>query len=627
MRVLLQRKNGTKVRRRLSTLFRGETGTGVVAPAPPVPVRDIFRHFWPYARPYRRYIALSVALMAATPLMQGARLYMVKVTIDEVLVPGDLGPMAWIAPITLGLTLIVGAVSFFNAYLSSWIGERFFTDLRGRFFDHLQALSLPFFQRNRLGDVMARLIGDIGAIGTFVVGGVATALSAIFSLLVFGVGLFVLNWQLALVFSLTAPPFVITIRVLSRLTKHAARERSRRNGAMMAYAEDSLSNIALVQANNQQGRESQRFRAENVASLRAAVTVTRLRAVFSPITDLVQAAAGIGIIVVGALAIESGELSLGGLLLFLAYTQQLYGPMRGLARLYQTTYAASAGAERVIEFLDQKPEVVERPDAQSLETALGAVEFEDVTFTYPGSEKPALQNVSIRIESGQKVALVGHSGAGKSTLARLLLRFHDPTSGAVKIDDRDLRECKVSSVRDNCALLLQETLMLNGSIRENILYGNPSASEAELIQAARAADAHDFIMGLPDGYDTSVGERGGRLSGGQQQRVAIARAMVRSAPILILDEPTTGLDADSSHKVLGPLRRLMVGRTTLLISHNLMTVKDADVILLLEDGQIVESGTHDDLIGRDGMYAHFVRLQTESQESPADISGDGMRVP
>ncbi len=616
--------NGSAMRRRLSRLFGSDEGTRVVAPAPPVPIRDIFRHFWPFARPYRRYIALCVALMAATPLLQGARLYMVKVTVDEVLVPVDIGPMAWIAPITIGLTLLVGALSFFNVYLSSWIGERFHTNLRGHFFDHLQALSLPFFQRQRLGDVMARLIGDIGAIGAFVVGGVATALSAVFTLLVFGVGLFVIEWRLALIFSLTAPVFVLTIRVLSRLTKQASRERSRRTGAMMAYAEESLANVALVQANNQQERESARFRVENIAALHATVVVSRLRAVFTPTTDMVQAIAGIGIILFGVAAMKNSGMSLGVLLLFVAYTQQLYGPMRGLARLYQTTYAASAGAERVIEFLKHEPDVVERPGAESLETARGLVEFDNVTFTYPEGETPALQDVSFRIEPGQKVALVGHSGAGKSTLARLLLRFHDPSSGAVKVDGKDLRDLQLTSVRDNCALLLQETLMFDGSVRDNILYGHPSASADELIDAAKAADAHDFVMDLPDGYDTGVGQRGGRLSGGQRQRIAIARAMIRKAPVLILDEPTTGLDADSSHKVLDPLRRLMAGRTTLMISHNLMTVRDADVILLLEEGRIVESGTHDELTERDGLYAHFVRIQTESK---ADESADGVRVP
>ncbi len=623
MSVRSKSANGGAIRSRLAKYLQGGEGSEVVAPAPPVPIRDIFRHFWPYAQPYRRYITLSVVLMAATPLLQGARLYMVKITVDEVLLKANLRPMLWIAPITIGLTLLVGALSFFNAYLSSWIGERFMANLRGHFFDHLQGLSLPFFQQRRLGDVLARLLGDTGVIGTFVISGVATALSAIFAIFVFGVGMFLIDWRLALIFSLTAPVFVTTVRMLSRLTKGAARERSRRGGAMMAYAEESFSNIALVQANNQQDRESAKFRTESMAALRAGVIVTRLRAIFSPTTDLVQAIAGLGIITVGTVGIKDGRLTLGVLLLFVAYTQQLYGPMRGLARLYQTTYAASAGAERVIEFLDEQPEVVDRPRAENLQKPHGAVEFDDVSFTYPGSAQPALRNITISLEPGQKVALVGHSGAGKSTLARLVLRFHDPSSGVVKIDGKDLRDLTVTSVRDSSALLLQDTLMFDGSVRENILYGNPSASEDELIEAARAADAHDFITRFSDGYDTGVGQRGSRLSGGQRQRVAIARAMIRSAPILILDEPTTGLDADSSHKVLHPLRRLMAGRTTLMISHNLMTVRDADVILLLEDGRIAETGSHDELIERNGLYAHFVRLQTESRE---DVSAAGTRV-
>jgi ATP-binding cassette subfamily B protein len=299
----------------------------------------------------------------------------------------------------------------------------------------------------------------------------------------------------------------------------------------------------------------------------------------------------------------------------MTYLTRLYDPIRSLTKLTTTVYSASAGAERVIELLDEQPAVTDRPDARDLGPARGDVTLDGVWYRYPETGRDAVADVSFAVGPGETLALVGGSGAGKSTIAKLLLRFHEPDAGAIAIDGHDVRGLTLHSLRENIAVLLQETLVFEGTVRENIAYGRPGAGDEEVERAARAADAHEFIVALPDGYDTAIGERGRRLSGGQRQRIAIARAMVRDAPILILDEPTTGLDNESTRRVMAPMRRLMEGRTTIVISHNLMTVRSATEIVVLEHGLVAERGTHGELLARDGAYAQMWRSHDEEAAS------------
>ncbi len=322
------------------------------------------------------------------------------------------------------------------------------------------------------------------------------------------------------------------------------------------------------------------------------------------------------VIGLGTWELQQGRLTLGGLMVFLTYLAMLYSPVKGASRLTSSFYAATAAAERIIEVLDERPAVVDRRHAVSLGRAHGHVEFRDVTFAYGESPRAALADVSFVVEPGETLALVGRSGAGKSTLAKLLLRFYDPAQGSIRLDGVDLRDLRLESLRENIALVLQETLVFDGTIGDNIAYGKPEATPRDVELAAVRADADEFISHLPDGYDTRIGQRGRSLSGGQRQRIAIARAMIREAPLLILDEPTSGLDAESAQKILGPLRRLMSGRTTIVITHNLLTVHEADRIVVLDDGRIVETGTHAELLARGGTYTDLYLLHEPQAPTP-----------
>ncbi|MEV5875929.1 ABC transporter ATP-binding protein [Streptomyces sp. NPDC052101] len=586
----------------------GDASDGVVAAAPAVSPREVFRRFWPYTRGGRRWLIPVLLLSLTGPAVDATEIWLLKIVVDGVLVPRDLRPLLWIAPTYLGLIVCSGVLGFADEVTSTWVGERFLLSLRSDVFRHVQGLSLGFFERRRLGDVLSRITGDVDAVETFLLSGVADVLYYVVQLGVFLGLLLFLRWDLTLLALVIVPPFWAAARHFARLTKEASRERRRRSGSLTAIAEEALGNVALVQAYNRQGWEEARFERENVGRFRAAMTSVRIRAVYRPVVEIIEVTGGLAVLGLGTWKLAQGQLTLGGLLVFLALIGKLYGPVHGLSGLGTTFYAAAASAERIIELLDQRPQVVEVPGARRSGRIRGEVEFDGVWFRYPGASSWALSDVSFHVDPGETLALVGASGAGKSTVAKLQLRFYDPGRGAVRLDGTDLRRLRLADVRESVAVVLQETLVFRGTVRENIAYGRPGASEADIVAAARAADADEFIERLPEGYDTLVGQRGRTLSGGQCQRLAIARAMIRDAPVLLLDEPTTGLDVRSGRRIMDPLRRLMAGRTTVVISHHLLTVRDATRIVVLDHGRVVEHGAHDDLVRGQGAYARLHRL-------------------
>lgn len=555
--------------------------------APTVPVRDLFARFWPYTRALRLALLTVVGLSVLAPVLQLATIWLFKVLVDQVLVPQDLSAFVPITGAYTGIILLAAGVAFCRSYLSRWVAQHFILALRTDLFAHLHSLSTDVLEGRQLGDLLARLTSDVRAIERLVVSGVTRSLNHGLRIVLFTGALLWLHWSLALVALAVLPLFGWAVQLFAKRIKTASRVARHYNGVMTSAAEESLGNAPLVQAYQRQATEVARFHEAGRQRLRARLDAARLQAGFAPLVDGLKLIGVLSVIGLGTWQIAAGRLTLGGLLAFVGYLSGLFTPVRGLAGLVTTVYAASAGAERISELLDSRSSVREADNALSIGRADGHLSLERVSFCYPGATHKALDDVSLHISPGEVLALAGPSGAGKSTVARLIMRLHDPVDGHIRLDGHDTRELSLHSLRHNIAAVLQETLVFNGTISDNIAYGRAGASADDIRWAARAADVDSFVRHLPDGYDTRVGERGRKLSGGQRQRIAIARALIRDAPILLLDEPLAGLDPRTGARIAEPLRRLMTGRTTLVIAHDPRTVEQADRVLELSHGRIV----------------------------------------
>ncbi|MDA0184264.1 ABC transporter ATP-binding protein/permease [Solirubrobacter phytolaccae] len=547
----------------------------LVAAAPAQRVRGIVRRFWPLARPFRRKWMAGLVLAALLPAVEAVEIWLFKSVVDGVLVPADLGALWPLAAAMAGLALIGALLSFGDEYIATWVGERFTLAMRGRVFAHLQSLEPDALDKRRHGDVLSRLTGDLHAIETLLLSALAEAVQAAARLFFFVGALFLLSWKLALASLIVIPPLYWAARRFGRLARRAARERRRRSGTVGAVLEEALANTALVQTANTQAREQARLRRENEGAMEAELAGTRIAGLFAPVIDLIELFGAILILALGTWALSSGDLTLGGLLAFLAYLSQLYRPLRDLSRLYQQVFEATAGAERVMELLDTPPSVTERQGARELSRARGRLELRGVHFTY---DRQALAGVSLTVAPGRCIALTGASGAGKSTVAKLAVRFLDPDAGTVHLDGHDVRDLTLESLRRNVALLLQDAPLIDGTIGDNVAYGN-DASEADVRRALAA-------IGLDLPPDTPVGQRGRALSGGQRRRVAMARALLQDAPVLILDEPTAGLDPEAARALVGPLRELARDRATLMITHDRELAAAADEVVVLDGGRL-----------------------------------------
>ncbi|MFE4550918.1 ABC transporter ATP-binding protein [Streptomyces sp. NPDC056785] len=568
-------------------------------------VRAAFARFWPLTRGDRGRLAAVVGCVVVAALAETAAILLFARLTDHALAAGSLAAFWGPAGAWLGVAVAGAAVGYLGNTLAVRTAERFVLRLRAGVFRHVQGLSPDFFRGHRRGDLVERLTGDVEAIEQMVVSGVVGTVSAAFSALFYAVAALWLRWDLALVTFVLAPLFLVAARRFSDRIGQAAREERTADGAITSVVEESLGHMVLTQAYNRRCAEERRLDREARAWMRASVRGARASEMYEQVVEVVETLCVLVVIGLGAWEISEGRLSLGELLAFAAFLGHLYPPIRGLAGLGLTLTAATAGAERIQEILDTEPAVTDPAEPVPGWPVRGHVDFHRVSFRHPGAERDSVRDVTFTAAPGELVLVTGPSGAGKSTLSALLTRFHDPTAGVIRLDGVPLPGMSLSFLRENVTLLPQETPVLRGTVRENIACGRPGASMEDIERAARDAAAHDFVSALPGGYDTPIAPGTATLSGGQLRRIAIARAMLRAAPVLVLDEPTAGLDPVAARLVMRPVRRLMAGRTTVLITHDLSLAPDADRILVVDGGRLLETGTHDELLARGGTYTRL----------------------
>src|ERR687887_2367481 len=544
--------------------------------------------------------------------------------VDALFGAGQLSVLYLALALVVAIAVLSGISTFTSSFIMARVANWVLYDLRRRLYWHVQHLSLSYHNERRVGDLMSTVTGDVQLVQDMIAEGVIDFVINVLMLVGMTVVMFALNWRFALLALSIAPFLFVVVYRFTRRTKKASRAVRKQEGRIAAMAQEVLSSMRVVQAYTREDYEQRRFEDENQRRVVSGIQVSTLKAALAPLVELLVAIGTALVLWYGAHEVLVGRLTPGALLVFLAYLSRLYGPMRNLSKFSDIMFRASVGLERIYGVLETEREVRDLPDARPAGPLRGHIAFEHVSFAYRPGE-PTLKDITFRIEPGQVVALVGSTGAGKTTLASLIPRFNDPSQGTVRVDGRDIRSYTLASLRSQISLVLQETILFYGTVRENIAYGRPEATLEEIIAAAKTANAHEFIMELPEGYDTLISERGTTLSGGQRQRIALARAIIRDAPILLLDEPTTGLDASSEGQVVQGMARLMAERTTLVIAHRLSTIMRADLILVVEHGEIVERGTHQELLAQGGRYAELYELQFRGQAPVAH--GAGLSAP
>jgi ABC-type multidrug transport system fused ATPase/permease subunit len=564
------------------------------------------RHLISLLRPYRgRVLLMLIALLIATAAAL-APPYLAGRAIDAGIQDRDTGALTMIVIAFVASAILNWAATYLQTFLINWVGQRALQDLRIEVFEHLQRLSIGFYSRNRAGVLISRLTNDIQALDQLVTEGISTLFSATLTLLGTAVILVVLDPGLALITFLTFPVLLVA-SVAFRLASAGAYRLTREKIAQVtAYLQETLSGVRVVRAFGQEPRHRRRFAELNDEHREANMKTVYLNAAYFPSVELLSAVATAAILLYGGNQVVEGAVTIGTLATFVFYLQSFFDPIQSLSQLYTTYQAGMAALDKIFELLDEEPDVADKPDARELPRVRGAIRFDGVTFSY-GGDALALDDVTLEVPPGQTLALVGATGAGKSTLAKLVARFYDPDRGRVLIDGHDLRDVTERSLRSQLGIVPQESFLFSGTIRDNIAFGRPDATDGDVTAAAQAVGAHDFIERLPDGYDTEVGERGGHLSAGQRQLVAFARAAAADPRILILDEATSNVDVRTEAQIERGLRRLLAGRTAIVIAHRLSTIRGAGRIVVLDHGGIAEQGTHDELLDAGGAYARLYR--------------------
>jgi len=513
-----------------------------------------------------------------------------------------------------------GVSSYIDSYYTTSIGQWIAHDLRRKVYDHLHRLSLSYYDRHETGDLISTITEDIDAIQSFASSSLVNIVIDLLTVIgMLGV-MFYLEFDFTLIALSVTPLLTIFVYRLRRVVKRASRDMRKKQSEIVSVVEEGLTAIRVVTAFARGEYEEERLSKKSLESVNAALYARRVKAMLPAVVGVAVSIGTALVLLYGARLVLGGGMTAGSLVVFLAYLGKLFKPIQDLAKMTNTVSQAAVGLERIKAILDTDEQTPEHPNAQMVQNLKGNIEFRNIWFGYT-ARQPILKDLSFSISPGQMVGIVGPTGSGKSTIVSLIPRFYDPISGEVKIDGRDVRDFTLKSLRDQIGFVLQDTQLFRAPIWQNIAYGKPDASRDEIIQAARLANAHEFIEQMEDGYDTLVGERGATLSGGQRQRIGIARAIIRDTPLLILDEPTSGLDAESEMQVVEALKRLMKGKTAVVIAHRLATIRNAEIIFVVRDGAIVESGRHDDLLALGGLYARLYELQFQDEQvAPAPFA-------
>lgn len=567
-----------------------------------------------YIKPYmhRLIFAMFCTIMAAA-----GNLYIpwiIKDMIDEVLADKNGTMLNWIAASIIAIFVVRGLFWYGQNYLMSYVGQSVIIDIRAAVFKKLQRLSVSFYDKNKTGTIMSYVTNDVNALQSAMVENTIEMITEGFILIGSVVAMIYLDWRLTLFTVCTFPVVLRFMEFFGKKIRKTGGRIQECTADITSVLQESVASARVIKSFVREDYEVDRFDVENRANFRANMKNAQLMATLTPVVELVAAIGVTMIIWYGGNNVINGTITAGSLVAFLTYAVNISNPIKRLTRVIGNIQKALAAAQRVFMIIDMPEEIAESRDAKQLPEVSGKVEFQNVSFAYDDKGN-VITDLSFSVKPGEVIAIVGPSGAGKSTIANLLPRFYDVNKGDIKIDGHSVREVTLDSLREQVGIVPQETMLFNGSVYNNILYGRLDATKEEIEAAAKAANAHDFIMQLTDGYETKLGDRGVNLSGGQRQRIAIARAILKNPRILILDEATSALDTESERVVQEALDRLMVGRTSFVIAHRLSTVKNADKILVLEKGNLVESGTHDELLALDGLYAHLYKIQYRNKEA------------
>ncbi|WP_026105175.1 ABC transporter ATP-binding protein [Halalkalibacterium ligniniphilum] len=577
---------------------------------------DSVKRYLQFVKPYRKQIAITIfigILKFGIPLMLPLVLAYV---IDDIIFAEGMTESDKIS----SLLTIMGAmffifvvirppIEYYRQYFAQWIASKVLYDIRDQLFTHIQKLSLRFYSNRKVGEIISRVIHDVEQTKNFVITGLMNIWLDLFTIIIAIVIMLNMNAWLTLVAISMFPVYGFSIKFFYGKLRHLTRVRSQALADVQGHLHERVQGMSVIRSFVLEDYEQTQFSKRNGTFLDRALDHTRWNAKTFAVVNTVTDIAPLFVIFVAAYFVINGQLEVGAMTAFVLYMERLYNPLRRLVNSSTTLTQAIASMDRVFEFVDEKYDITDEERAKELKRARGEVTFDHVSFYYEEEERPALKDVHLHVKQGETIAFVGMSGGGKSTLISLIPRFHDVSSGRILIDGEDIRRYQVRSLRNNIGMVLQDNILFSDSVRMNILMGNPNATDDEVIAAAKAANAHDFIMNLPQGYETEVGERGVKLSGGQKQRIAIARVFLKNPPILIFDEATSALDLESEHYIQEALETLARDRTTFIVAHRLSTITHADRIVLIENGQIAEMGTHDELMRREGSYKKLFDVQ------------------